>query len=218
MTLKEFPTTYRKKVKALNHVIYEIEQLINCTTLLKTHQADSILSNIILEAGLTHTRCLIEFFSAKKRGTRVVKGAKDSSPTGQTKEELDDILPKDFGFKHIGHLDHKKPKLNKYLSHLTYSRNKPTDWPLEHEAKPILEHALKFLTYLQDFAKTRRRPFKTYRDKIDSAIVNISALYPPPAKKSPCSPPVHSSITVVTHTTYNPHLRGLRKINLDFEA
>lgn len=54
----------------LDHVHYEVQQLVLFAARGNSHERDQLVRNSLLEAGLIHIRCVIEFLGQKK-GDRV---------------------------------------------------------------------------------------------------------------------------------------------------
>lgn len=128
--------TYRpeeeEKLKALDELFYEIEQLLG-TMGPKTGKRE--VDNARLESRLIHVRNLLDFFAHQRR-------------------DRDDVLASHFGFPFspvsIDRLF--ADRLNKDLAHLTYSRTSRSEfqrgWPAAQVVVPTLSRCKEFINYI----------------------------------------------------------------------
>jgi hypothetical protein len=134
--IKFTPSSEQMK-DTLEHIYYEIAQLITTLTGCNNITAD----NALVESRLIHVRALLDFFQKSFR----------SKKNGN---ELDDVLSCDYGFasQPVAITADYQERLNKDLAHLTYSRSKrlPKDksWPFDEVVVPILERSKQFGEYL----------------------------------------------------------------------
>jgi hypothetical protein len=151
-TAKKFCPTSQQKRDALQHVFYEIDQLLNALGLLvkgivKTNEPalSNILGNALLESWLLHARILLDFFERSKRST---------GRRNREQVELDDVLVIDYGFEpcEVEIDPYYRRRLNKDLAHLTYSRGKreleEKRWPANQIVPPILIRSSEFIRHL----------------------------------------------------------------------
>jgi hypothetical protein len=136
---------------ALDHVAYEIEQLVGiCLWMIHSHAAQSsaaesseaiLEANVYLEAFLIHIRALSDFFERTDRTQR--KGA-----------ELDDVLARDYHFaaQPLGLDDRVRQRINQELAHISYSRvnisPQSREWLPEAMARPLLTRCDAFAEHL----------------------------------------------------------------------
>jgi hypothetical protein len=134
----------KQKQLILNALFYEIEQLIEASSSgiggssfnFDIEDNDPYIVNALLESTLLHSRNLLGFFE-------------------QFTRHKDDVLAEDFGFAHrtINIDPEYRRRLNKDLSHLTYSRlsrNTLEDkfWDYNQLVYPILDRSKEFFEYL----------------------------------------------------------------------
>jgi hypothetical protein len=106
-----------KCIDACKHIYYEVKML-NLTAARLEQTADEDFQHALLESFLIHCRNLIDFFA----------------PTDKMKHEKDNIVaehyiqnwPDDIVIPQI--LEKNKKQINKWLSHLSYSRNTEIQW------------------------------------------------------------------------------------------
>jgi hypothetical protein len=78
MSPKPAPKTAEVLAEMLDHVHYEVQQLLLFAARGNVHEAEQLVRNSLLEAGLVHIRCVIEFLGERK-GDRV--SARDYVPS-----------------------------------------------------------------------------------------------------------------------------------------
>lgn len=120
-----------EKQGALDHVLYEIEQL-GWAWRIRTIPLGPLLGNMYLESVLVHARTVADFF-------------------GKSNRCKDDILATDFGFSARKVLNQETDeRINKELAHLTYSRCTRADrsWNLEELLRPMLMISAQFIQHL----------------------------------------------------------------------
>jgi hypothetical protein len=108
----EFHPTVEQRRRAIYDLFYEIEHLIDVSTL-STKNRSLVMQIAILVSVLIHSRNLLDFYERENRITR--RGV-----------ELDDMLASDYGFPHqaVNVPSDLRKRLNKDLAHLTYDRSK----------------------------------------------------------------------------------------------
>jgi hypothetical protein len=127
-----FGPTAEEVAKALDHVFYEIHQL---TLMAGRTDPERALQNAIVESRLIHVRNLLDFFEHS------------SSPK-------DDVLciHYDFSSSPIAIENQYRERLNKDVSHLTYSRTRRSaadkPWPHDRVVLPVLRECRSFAEYV----------------------------------------------------------------------
>lgn len=113
-----FSPTEDDKKNGLEHVCYEIEQLLECFCLLKSSDIlSTAIKNAIVESAITHIRNLYEFYTKKR-----------SSLNG---DYTDNIVSEDYRFElnstfsSFANLKY----IHKRLSHISYKRTINYQWP-----------------------------------------------------------------------------------------
>ncbi|MCX5866029.1 MAG: hypothetical protein NT009_00915 [Proteobacteria bacterium] len=152
---------------ALEHVFYEITQLIE--TLIENKNI--AVNNALVESRLIHVRVLLDFFQKSAR-------------TKMNGKELDDVLSLDYKYapQTVGIPSPYQDRLNKDLTHLTYSRSErlPTEklWPHDQVVLPILgcckqfaEHLIS--NYLPTNCPKKVTEWQALVDKIKAMILDI---------------------------------------------
>jgi hypothetical protein len=136
---KPFPDpTQKQRAAALDHVRYEIDQLMASDQ----HGCGEAIERALLESCLVHVRTLLDFFEARER------------KVDRYGRELDDVIPGDFGFDWapIPRSDDLRRAINKHLSRLRYERCKgrsPPEWKFARDFKPVLTRAQEFIEHLR---------------------------------------------------------------------
>ncbi len=141
--------TVEERRRAINHLFYEIEQLIDTSSfsvesiVVRDAKEKGIVKNAILESVLIHTRILRDFYSNETRSS--YRGA-----------EKDDVLVSDYGFRPriVNIPSDVRNRLNKDLAHLTYDRSKRRTqeekwWDYSPMVVPIMERSKEFVEHLQ---------------------------------------------------------------------
>jgi hypothetical protein len=150
------------KIKALHHVLYEIERLTACGPQLTDTRLD--VRRSIVESRLLHTRCLNDFFK-NTRSTR-------------DKKEQDDVIASDFGYHLEETPDKTIPprsgivgKINKFLSHVTYSRaDEQPEWDFPETWNPLMTQSVKFLEHLLTWSEAPSGLLDRYRPEIKARL------------------------------------------------
>lgn len=141
--------TPEEMTKALDHVFYETWQL---TVLTERGSTETVLNNAIVESRLIHVRNLLDFF--------------EHSPSPR-----DDVLCTHYGFgaSIIPVEKQYRDKLNKDVTHLTYSRTKRSEadkeWPPAQAILPVLRRCRSFAEYVLETgtsygSKTRKEQWE----------------------------------------------------------
>lgn len=135
-------TIYKPKPEevtaVLQEVFYEIKVLLWATELTYANKSEIAP---LLESRLLHTRNLIDFLEHKAE-----------------RRKEDDVLAEDYGFRlpqHIGISEGYRRRLNKSLSHITYTRvalraRREMKWPIKDTLLPLLDPCEAFLQHLID--------------------------------------------------------------------
>jgi hypothetical protein len=146
------------KIKALHHVLYEIERLTACGPQLTDTRLD--VRRSIIESRLLHTRCLNDFFKH----------------TQSWRDQMgnDDVIASDFGYDPEATSDKTLPispdmvrKINKFLSHVTYSRaDEQPEWDFPETWNPLMTQSVKFLEHLLTWSEAPSGLLDRYRPEI----------------------------------------------------
>ncbi|MDD2487754.1 MAG: hypothetical protein PHS92_05290 [Candidatus Gracilibacteria bacterium] len=137
-----FVPSERDMTGLIEHIIYEIEMLYISMKCFKNKEL-SIYNSIFIENFLIHERNLMDFFGKKTRCK------KDGCSKCGIQDE-DDALCLDFGFN-TKKFDYKtKQKINKSLSHISYSRNNGNNiWDIKEMGEQMLIISGEFLLLLK---------------------------------------------------------------------
>lgn len=145
-----FEPSEAQKLAALEHICHEMQQFARLGTIDRSNiryapseALDATLRNAHLEAVLLHARTLLDFLevSIRKRASYPFRS--------------DDVISEDFGFEHrVGLIDDAwRDRINKELTHLTYSRP-PFDgpwreWDLAKLVPPIAKRCIQFIEHIE---------------------------------------------------------------------
>lgn len=175
----KFQPTREQKIAGLEHIIYEINQF-NITYKYPSLQS-WFIDNAILESRLLHARNLIEFFTLKRINTRI-------------NFNEDNICAEDYEYELLKTdlvSQQEIIRLNKQLSHLTYSRTSDINkksWPMDIW-RPLEKEIERFITHLYD---------KKYLPLIDKTKIGVE---------------INSTEMAFCMATVNPLSRNVKFIN-----
>lgn len=180
-TLKKiFVPTFEQKLRALTHIRYEIESLLNE----RNAPSDSHLQESLYLRRMAHARSLFVFFTKAER-----TGSSENNPNARID---DDVLSVDYGaFRSIlsaaelEELSKAKAEgeqcFNKRIFHLTYTRTEIPEgqerWPTEKIFPALKRVCEKFIEYIigcADFSQAERYEWT----KIQSAAQTGVFRYP----------------------------------------
>lgn len=138
-----FEPTASQKAKALGHIRYEIGQLLMSVVhgIVLRSPIEAYEANLLIESKLVHIRNLIPFFEREKRN-KIFDGSRWV--------ETDSPLSQDYGFsaRRLPIPEVVKDRLNKQLSHLSYSRTEGVRWDHDEVIAPVLKRAEEFTAHV----------------------------------------------------------------------